>query len=898
MPRLIVDKGADRGRSVPLEEGCKVIFGRDESCEFVIADASASRRHFAIIEQNGSYFVKDLKSTHGTLVNGWAIETAKLEDGDAIRVGETVLSFVAESGESGRGLSGKVIAGYQVQERLGRGGMGTVFRAKQIALDRDVALKVLSARYSDDKTFINRFFKEAQAAARLNHPNIVQIYDVREEKGLYLISMEMMDSGTVEELVQKEGPLPISKVMMIAKDAAQGLVYAERKGIVHRDIKPDNLMLNSDGHVKISDLGLAHDSSGDRGAHGDEGIFGTPHFIAPEQARGQEIDSRADIYSLGASLYRLLSGRTPFSGDSVGEIIKKQINDEPEPLRELRPETPEDLVDLISVMMAKAPEDRFENAESLLEAVTSLGTTGKIGGAGLSPALKYGGLAVAIALIGGAAWFFSRPQEKPIVAPISNGGDSNGNNGNGGDSAAAAKLERQQLEIKLKGEYLAARNFELELKRNGNDQNPEMLDDLALKFTAAAKVFPEHEEAIAAKADAVRVSGQAAKIREQRQLDAEARAERDRQLEASWQSLESSITTARDADQFAKAMGLCLGGAEAMRGSKFEATLKTLRSDLLSTAAARAQSVRSDARAQVDDRAFDEARAILREAIATWSVDMQVGAGYEAIAAHVIGAQGDLEQIEELERAKIAADRKHDKTLVYGSLHAFRMDLKKSMNYEPMRLSLTSTRSMLKAGLGAKRLDRALEGLNRLAEARQFLIEYINANPGKPLKVSSTAQVLPKGSVIKADANGFDVERRKGKVKRVAWKTADFAEVHRYLLKRAAKSPKDWVKVGWACVESGFLPEAEKALTEFADKNVGDQAASAANLKTEFARENAASQKLAEIGRLYKEARAGNKQSWFPLHRELREFVRDYWDTRVMAVVSDGEFFFRDPRNG
>jgi serine/threonine protein kinase len=250
--------------------------------------------------------------------------------------------------------------------------MGTVYRARQVSLDRIVALKVLSPSLAWDQEFIERFMQEARAAARLVHPNIVRALDVGQEGSVYYFAMEYMAGGSIEDRIEREGRIAPDRAVPLLMDVARGLAYAEAQGVVHRDIKPENLMLDEQGTVKIVDMGIAGQLNGRRSLAQTEGVFGSPHYIAPEQAAGERIDHRVDIYSLGASAYHMLSGRTLFTGDSQAEIMSKHVNDEPEPLRRVAPWVPKRLCDIVMKTLGKDPDDRYASAQEILDALQAL----------------------------------------------------------------------------------------------------------------------------------------------------------------------------------------------------------------------------------------------------------------------------------------------------------------------------------------------------------------------------------------------------------------------------------------------------------------------------------------------------------------------------------------------
>ena len=370
MPLLVVERGNDKGLTLRVEPAKSYVVGRDNPQAAVkLRDPMASRAHFVVTSLNGAWRVRDMKSRNGTLLNDEKLppETEKdLRIGDKIQVGETIFSFLSdEKEEVPGGLIGKTIGGYTLLERIGRGGMGTVYKAEQMSLKRVVALKVLSSKLLSDPVFVERFVQEARAAGGLNHPNIVQVFDVGSDRGVYYFSMELMEHGSVGDIVSKEGAVPWERALEMLTDASKGLIFAEKKGIIHRDIKPDNLMLTAEGTVKIGDLGLAKRAEEAAGEGGQ--IFGTPHFIAPEQAQGKPIDHRADTYALGASFYRILSGKTPFTGENVKEILVKQVQEEPVPLQKLATDLPDELAAVIGKMMKKRPDDRYRSAQGLYE---------------------------------------------------------------------------------------------------------------------------------------------------------------------------------------------------------------------------------------------------------------------------------------------------------------------------------------------------------------------------------------------------------------------------------------------------------------------------------------------------------------------------------------------------
>jgi len=366
---LLLENGPDRGKGLELKPGETYTLGRDPGCQLVVPGELVSRQHCRVKEFKGSYYVKDLDSLNGVLLNDQRVNQAELKPGDKLQIGDAVLTFLDESLAKAR--EERTFGGYRLLERVGRGGMGTVYRAIQISLDREVALKVLSPDLVKDAAFVEQFFREARAAGQLNHPHIVQVYDVGQEGDTFYYSMEYVRGGSLEDRLREEGRLPVPEALRIALEAALALEYAESRHIVHRDIKPDNLMLAEDGRVRVADLGLALSlrSSAD---HKGQPILGTPHFISPEQALRRDVDIRSDLYSLGATLYRMLAGRTLFTGTSAEEIVKKAVREEPQPLRELNPEVPEKVAALVHRLLRKNPDERFASASELREELERL----------------------------------------------------------------------------------------------------------------------------------------------------------------------------------------------------------------------------------------------------------------------------------------------------------------------------------------------------------------------------------------------------------------------------------------------------------------------------------------------------------------------------------------------
>ena len=400
--RLLIEVVGSDAAPVELpRSGVLSVGSSRERADLVVEGQGVADVHCAIGRvKGGGWAIKDLGSEYGTIVGGVPVQSTRLQAGDQIVVGSRRLRIVAAPapppGPEGQGARRPEeaelapepadpeeapppspppppsrlpqIPGYRVEKPLGRGGMGAVFLAVQESLERRVALKILNPGLAADADFVGRFLAEARAAAALSHPNVVTVHDVWEDAGRHLLSMEYMERGNLETRVVREGRLPPAEVLQILTDAAKGLVFAEVRGIVHRDIKPANLMQDELGHTKIADLGLATHLEAEAQDEGSgKKIFGTPHFISPEQARGERVDCRSDLYSLGATCYRLLTGHTPFEGATTRDILRGHFTGTPLPVRERANDVPEELARIVHRLLEKDPEARFPSASVLLQ---------------------------------------------------------------------------------------------------------------------------------------------------------------------------------------------------------------------------------------------------------------------------------------------------------------------------------------------------------------------------------------------------------------------------------------------------------------------------------------------------------------------------------------------------
>lgn len=457
------------GAPAELPQRGRLILGSDpERADFVLEGQGVEGVHCAIGRlKSGGWAIKDLGSEFGTLVNGKPASTAKLAHGDVLVLGSRRLTV--EDPEAGitaapgaapppaakspatappvdgapstqpsapapsaqprastsprRAEGPPQLSGYTIQKQLGKGATGTVWLARQESLQREVAVKVLSPRRAADGAFVERFQAEARAAASLNHPNVVHVYDVGEQDGVHYLSMEYMDAGCLESRLARGGPLPWREALGVLADGARALEYAASRGLVHRDVKPANLMQGSDGRTRLADLGLATSAEEIEVEQGGKRkLVGTPQFLAPEVIRGAAATPSSDLYSLGATLHRLLSGKSPFPGEKATEVLKAVLQQEPADLRERVPGLPEGVAQLVERMMARNPVDRPASAGVVIQLAEQLlageslptGATDASSSSG-PPLLLLGALGAAAAVAGW--WFLGRTPDPPEPRP-------------------------------------------------------------------------------------------------------------------------------------------------------------------------------------------------------------------------------------------------------------------------------------------------------------------------------------------------------------------------------------------------------------------------------------------------------------------------------------------------
>lgn len=285
----------------------------------------------------------------------------------AKRLRESSKENSKESTKEGKDVA-EQIPGYKILGKLGAGAMAIVYKARQLSLDRIVAIKILPRRFSENKDYVQRFYKEGKAAAKLNHNNIVAAYDVGEAGGYHYFVMEYVEGKTLYEDIAKGKIFSEKEAIDVVAQVASALAHAHARGLIHRDVKPKNIMTNAAGIIKLADLGLARDASDIELAKSEAGkAFGTPYYISPEQIRGEmDIDARSDIYSLGATFYNMVTGRVPFNASTPSEVMRKHLREPLIPPDHINTSLSAGASEVIEMMMAKNKLDRYSSAQELL----------------------------------------------------------------------------------------------------------------------------------------------------------------------------------------------------------------------------------------------------------------------------------------------------------------------------------------------------------------------------------------------------------------------------------------------------------------------------------------------------------------------------------------------------
>jgi len=368
MPKLVCQSGPNAGHEYTIAKDL-VVLGRQSSCDVQIVDGMASRAHCHIRRDGKLWSLIDLGSRNGTLLNDKRVSERQLVYGDRIRIGQVEYVLIKLPGDV---ELKDLLSKYDVGEKLGEGGMGIVYKAVQRSMARSVAIKILTPKYANRPKFVDQFIREARAAGQLNHPNIIQVHDVGTENDIHYFSMEFVDGSTCMQLLKADGPFPVPEALEISRQVARALEYAHQHRLIHQDIKPDNIMIGPGNLVKLADLGISKTFDEAENEGDGKKVMGTPHYMAPEAGLGKKIDHRVDIYSLGATLYHLLTGKTPYHGTNATEVLKAHVMDPLPPLQDLNPEVSDDVCALVERMMAKKPEERYQSAAEVVSELERL----------------------------------------------------------------------------------------------------------------------------------------------------------------------------------------------------------------------------------------------------------------------------------------------------------------------------------------------------------------------------------------------------------------------------------------------------------------------------------------------------------------------------------------------
>lgn len=308
---------------------------------------------------------KERRKTDPLMLQDLMIELGYVTSGQA----ERLKTSIRESK-----VAATQIPGYKVLGKLGAGAMAVVYKAMQLSLKRTVAIKVLPKRFTENPEYVQRFYKEGQAAGKLNHPNIVQAIDVGEAGGYHYFVMEYVEGKTIADDIANGQVCGEKEAIEIIIQVCHALEHAHAHGLVHRDVKPKNIMINTQGVVKLADMGLARETTDIEAAQSEEGkAYGTPYYISPEQIRGKiDIDGRADIYGLGATFYHMVTGKVPFTGDDSAAIMRKHLKEKLVPPDHINTSLSAGVSEVIEIMMAKHREDRYNSVEELLTDLEAL----------------------------------------------------------------------------------------------------------------------------------------------------------------------------------------------------------------------------------------------------------------------------------------------------------------------------------------------------------------------------------------------------------------------------------------------------------------------------------------------------------------------------------------------
>jgi hypothetical protein len=831
VPILLVESGKNKGDALVLPAaGGAVTAGREKTCDLRLPDPMASRRHFEVRALAGPggavrYVIRDLKSSNGTLVNGARLppgEDRPIEFEDKIQVGSTLVTLLPDEARASRGeLTGRTVGGYRIEERLGRGAMGTVYKAVQLSLDRPVALKILARELARDRKRVEMFLSEARAAGKLNHPNIVQVYDVGEEGGLYFYSMEFMAGGSVEERLRARGRLTAAEAIRIAIDAAKGLEYAERQGIVHRDVKPANLMENAEGVVKIGDLGIARrvsapaeggppgDPAGGSPAETDPaGIAGSPLYMAPEQARGGAVDHRADLYALGATLHHILAGEPPFQGSSPREVILKHMNEPPPALETVVPAVPADLAALVRHLLAKDPAERPPGASALLDELRAIaarhGEAATRPSAGQGRSRKIAAVAAAALVLIAIGWKGARVYRARREAQIA------------AAQAAEAARARRALEEQARAAEEARRQKAAEEEARARREA-----DAAHALEAADAYLRDHADDLAGvlaryRDVAASWAGTAAEPRAKEQIEKVeplflAAEERRKEKEGREEQARIELRSIADAIETTPPEGLAAlrekleAARPSLEGTEAAARVSDVRRAIVARMDRSVKAAENEAQAALDRHDFAAARAAV-ERVAGWKV--------QELRAWVDSWRGRVETAAKLAaetaalaaRAKLAAELERVEAADDGEKRAeFRhAEVRGALEALLPRLETPEARDLATTRIATLALEQ---------KALAALAAHVNEGKKPPLTCALPGAL--EAVAVSADESGITFEGRRGGLVQVknAYSRLSAPELQRFL-GYVSGMPKDELAyaTAWLLIDLGQRERGESEL--------------------------------------------------------------------------------------
>ncbi|MFN0008863.1 MAG: protein kinase domain-containing protein [Planctomycetota bacterium] len=946
---LLVLVGDDRAGAELPRQGVLTVGSSKERAGFHVEGQGIDGVHCAIARAKGGGFaLKDLGSAGGTRLNGARVEVARLTAGDRIQIGERELTVVDPAGKRAPDRShetkvftadapGEVeltstsfaaaqeaaaplptLTGYKIERRLGRGGMGLVYLAVQTSLDRPVALKILAPKLSADREFVRRFQAEARAAAALAHPNVVTVYDVGEEGGLHFLSMEYMDRGTLEERVAAEGRLSWAETLDVLRDAAAGLVYAESKRIVHRDLKPANLMRNHVGATKIADLGLATHIEAEEGRSAEKKVFGTPHFMSPEQARGERVDGRSDLYSLGATAYRLLTGHTPFEGTNAREIVRAHLTLEPRPMREFAPDLPEEALSLVAKLMQKDPAQRFASAAELNREVERLRARGPGAPTAPVPRGKRSRLVPALlvlVLLGAGGWWLARekPWEKPSEAAVPRAVSTTPPRTVEVDPALVAPPEdpvAPPADPQVPGDddkalqLLEANARVALLELLGQEMRPNEKRDALRQFAVAWRGTSAATEAFE-KADQI-------------QLDLETRAAADVERQGRIDELVARMETAAALDTMPPRPGAALlnmravPGQEAVAGDPaFQEKKRELERQLIGRAAAYARARLEESELRMSTGDFEAVERELAELMPVLELpDFPPGEGPGGVAElYEIGrtARERLKNLELLRGQFVDRRLKDDRMAIargFGGPAGLERELRS------LDLASAKTRlAALEAGVGSPEAKAFVQGLRADVESGEKAFAALGREFAAWRRKTFT---VPQGgksvsrNAVGADAAGILAEKEGGAVEQVPWSTfgGDGRELSKLFVERLTREwTADETRGIAALVRLTAVVEAVSRASKMfdaarrfnfteADEHEMAQCFDPARSWGERAGTTALIQREKEAAALLAVAcRKMTDKAWATAAVTVEDLLSRYSDTLVVWLLSDGTAF-------